>query len=112
MRFLTKNIPMIGIGVVVILAGVYYYMNSGSSAGPALTSSDQNVAVSQDLLIALQNLQTIKLDNSVFSDPVFVSLNDFGVTIPPENVGRSNPFLPLVGVGSTQTGLTIPGAAH
>ena len=29
------------------------------------------------------------------TDPVFASLTDFGVTIPPQNAGRRNPFAPV-----------------
>src|SRR5579859_7997317 len=95
MNFLNKNKMFIGVGLVLILGAIYYFMNfSGGSSAPALTQSSDSV-VSQDLLATLQNLHTIKLDNSIFTDPVFVSLTDFGVTIPPEPVGRPNPFVPI-----------------
>ena len=44
---------------------------------------------------AIGNLRTIDLDNSLFKDPLFVSLSDFGVTIPPAAAGRRNPFAPV-----------------
>jgi len=86
---------------VVLLAGIYVYVTYFSPSAPAaLTASDNSTALSQNLLVTLQNLHTIKLDNSIFSDPAFQSLTDFGVVIPPEAVGRRNPFLPLSGFGT------------
>ena len=58
--------------------------------------------------MTLQSIHSIKLDNSIFTDPVFVSLTDFGVTIPPENVGRPDPFVPLGGTGTGAAGLALP----
>ena len=96
MDFLKKNKMALGGGVVILLAGyVYFAYFAGSDAGPILTSSDSNVTLSQNLLVTLQNLHTIKLDSSIFDDPSFQSLTDFGVSIPTQNVGRRNPFLPL-----------------
>ncbi len=71
---------------------VYFAYFSGPSASPTLTSSDASITLSQNLLVTLQNLHTIKLDNTIFTSQAFISLSDFGVTIPPQNVGRRNPF--------------------
>jgi hypothetical protein len=112
MDFLKQNKIPILLGVV-LLAALYVYMAYFSSPTSAtLTASDSSTSVSQDLLLQLQNLHTIKLDNSIFSEPAFQSLTDFGVTIPPEAVGRRNPFLPLGssggGSGIAPTGLSLP----
>ena len=99
-----------GIVAVLLLGYVYFAYFSGSST-PALTSTDTaNTALSQSLLLTLQNLQTIKLDNSIFSDSAFVSLTDFGVTIPPQTVGNPDPFLPSVtkSTGTTAGSNTLP----
>ena len=109
MDFLKKNMVPI-VGGVLLLAGIYVYMTYFSSPSSAtVTSSDSNLALSQNLLVTLQNLHTIKLDGSVFSEPAFQSLTDFGVTIPPEAVGRRNPFVPISsGVVQTSGTVTIP----
>ena len=111
MDFLKKNMVPIGAGVV-LLAGIYVYMTYFSTPSSAtLTSTDSNTTLSQNLLVTLQNLHTIKLDNSIFSDPAFQSLTDFGVVIPAEAVGRRNPFIPLstgATAGSTGTSVTLP----
>ena len=110
MDFLKKNMVPIAAGVL-LLAGIYVYEAyfSGSSTSATLTQSDSSVALSQSLLVTLQNLHTIKLDNSIFSDPAYQSLTDFGVVIPAQTPGRRNPFAPLGGsVAPAGGGVTIP----
>jgi hypothetical protein len=106
MDFLKQNKTMI-IGAVVLLLGAYVYFTyfSGPPSSPTLTASDASITLSQNLLVTLQNLHTIQLDDSIFSEPAFISLNDFGVTIPLQSVGRSDPFLPL---GSSATPASTP----
>ncbi|MBP7770717.1 MAG: hypothetical protein KA066_02285 [Candidatus Pacebacteria bacterium] len=96
------------------VAALFYFYSSGGDA-PLLTSSeDAESPVSQELLATLGNLRTIRLDNSVFSDPLFMSLSDFGVTIPPAAAGRRNPFAPVGQNGpaaapaATTTGTAAP----
>ena len=111
MDFLKQNKVAVLAGVIVILLGYVYFTYFASSTAPILTSSDQSVTLSQNLLVTLQNLHTIKLDSSIFSDPAFLSLSDFGVTIPTENVGRRNPFAPSasgVAVPSTNPAVKLP----
>lgn len=72
---------------------VYFTYFSGSTA--PLTASSVDQSVSGDLLVTLNSLHTIKLDNSIFGDPVFASLSDFGVSIPAQDAGRRNPFAPI-----------------
>jgi hypothetical protein len=54
-----------------------------------------SAALGQDLLAALALLRTLQLDTALFSDPAFRSLSDWGKDIPPQPVGRRNPFAPL-----------------
>lgn len=102
MDFLKKNKTAIGGGVVVVVVLYVYLMYfSGSSAPLTATSADS--AVSGDLLVTLNSLHTIRLDNTIFTDPVFVSLSSFGVTIPPQDAGRLDPFAPIGTRFSTST---------
>lgn len=91
-----KNKKLMGAiaGVVVVALGYYGY--SSDSSAPLLTNSGEGTSpMSQEILTTLGQLHTIKLDPAVFTDPVFVSLTDFGVTIPPQQAGRRNPFAPV-----------------
>ena len=114
--FLKQNKVALGGALVLLLLLFGYFMFfSGDSSTPALTSSDSDSPLSSDLLVTLQNLHSITLNNAIFTDPVFVTLSDFGVSIPPDNVGRRNPFAPLdtlsIGGGTSSTSISLP-AVH
>ncbi|MDP4020989.1 MAG: hypothetical protein Q8P58_03045 [Candidatus Adlerbacteria bacterium] len=96
MQFIKENKLLTFGGVVVILAAFVYFMFlSGPSEEVTVVTQDETSNVSRELIITLSNLNTIRLDDSIFKDPVFLSLSDFGVQIPLQNVGRRNPFAPL-----------------
>lgn len=103
MNTLLKNKTLTGVIVLAAFIVLGFLMYSWSSPStPA--SNPANDAVSQQLLITLSNLHTIRLNGSIFSNPAFVSLTDFGVVIPPQPAGRRNPFLPAsAGSAPTQT---------
>jgi hypothetical protein len=111
MDFLIKNKVAIGAGIAILLLLYVYLTYFSSGPSPILTTSDANTPLSTDILVTLQSINSIKLDNTIFTDPVFVSLTDFGVTIPPETVGRRNPFAPLgASTKASTTTLKLPGA--
>ena len=49
-------------------------------------------------------MQAVKLDDSIFANPIFQNLKDNTVSFSPQASGRPNPFAPI-GVDS-QTGTT------
>ncbi len=97
MQFIKDNKLYIGIVAAVLLAGWAYFtfFSGGGGASPVLTTNSGTSPLSQDVLVTLSSLNTIRLDSSIFKDPVFVSLTDYGVAIPPEESGRRNPFAPI-----------------
>ena len=92
---LFKNKRILGGLAAIVVVGLGYYLWSGSGSAPLLSTTAEISPGSEEVLVTLGKLHTIKLDPSLFTDPVFVSLSDFGVTIPPQNAGRRNPFAPL-----------------
>lgn len=95
-----KNKTLMGGAVVIAVAALGYYIYSSADSGTLLSSSDSGTSVvSQEILTTLSQLHAVQLNPSLFSDPLFTSLSDFGTTIPPQQAGRRNPFAPL-GVGS------------
>ncbi len=110
MAFIKENLKNIllggGLGIALLLAYVVFWP---SSDGATLLSVERPAGVKEnDLLVLLLDLKSLQLDDSVLSDPVFRSLKHFGVDIPPEPVGRSNPFAPIgsgnaAAVGGTAT---------
>src|SRR5689334_8114042 len=92
-----KNMGIV-LGILVVIGALVVYLNffAGKSTD-LLTSSSADIAASQEILSILTSLNTIKLDNAIFTNPVFQSLTSYGVELAPENVGRRNPFEPLNG---------------
>jgi hypothetical protein len=110
LALLKKNMVVIGV-IAAAVAALFYFYSSNSGGGATVTSSAQGESpVSQEILATLGNLRTIKLDNSLFQDPLFVSLSDFGVSIPPAAAGRRNPFAPVGQDGGAATKAKAPAA--
>lgn len=82
----------------IILCFMFYSWSNSSSSSSINEVNSDTQQMGQALLVTLAGLNTIRLDGSIFSDPVFVSLTDFGVVLPSQPSGRRNPFLPI---GST-----------
>lgn len=94
MDILKNKLVQGGIAAVLLLTLVYYVWTSAENSA-VLTSSEGTSPLSQEILTTLGQLRTIRLDPAVFTDPVFISLTDFGVTIPPQQPYRRNPFAPV-----------------
>ena len=101
MKALKKYQNIIIIAVVVIVGFALYTVFSPGKATPILSEQviAENSPVDQDLISLLLELKGITLDESLFSESAFVSLQDFSKELVPEAVGRPNPFAPL---GSAQ----------
>lgn len=98
-----KNKMVLGGVAVVLLGSCVYYLWNTAGQGPLLSGGGEAASpLSQEILLTLGQLHTLKLDPKLFTDPTFVSLTDFGVTIPPQNAGRRNPFSPVGGATAAQ----------
>ncbi len=99
MDFFRNNKAFALILALALAAGAGHLLLGPSDEGgdSLLTSSGQTgpSATSRELLATLGDLKTVKLINTLFADPLFVSLSDFGVQIPLQPKGRSNPFAPI-----------------
>lgn len=84
------------IGIVLVLYLGYSFFLAPSDE-PALTVTNTASSPDADLVALLFELKNIRLDNALFTDPVFRALKDFGQDLVVEPVGRTNPFAPLNG---------------
>ncbi|MDE2188767.1 MAG: hypothetical protein KGJ35_03520 [Patescibacteria group bacterium] len=121
-----KTTVIIAIVLLVVLVGGWYFYKSGSSSqgSSALVSSSagsygtnqSNGAIGADVLSILQSVSSIRIDSNFFNDPSYQSLVDYSITVPPQSVGRVNPFAPVGSSGivnsasaANSSGSTKPG---
>lgn len=93
--------------VIGLVAVAWYGLTQNPAPEPLLTTvtptgsgSPTQQSADQELVATLLTLRAVTLSGTIFDDPAFMSLRDFGTTIVAEPVGRPNPFAPL---GSTPT---------
>ncbi len=111
MDWIKKHIVLFTAIVALVVGGVWYGMSGGGAQPEGLlttetvdTGSPSADSEDRELVETLLTLRSITLSGTIFNDPAFKALQDFGTTIIPEPVGRQNPFAPL-GRGSAATGL-------
>ncbi len=85
-----------------------------AAAGEAVVvdNSPSTDVVGKELLVLLDKIESLKLDGSIFNDKTFLSLQDYSVTLVPQNPGRSNPFAPLPGTAPAKTTKTTKTTAR
>lgn len=95
---LAKKNLIISIAVIIVLfAAGWWYFGQGSSSDQSLLSS--STASSNDsLLSTLNQLKSLTLDSSIFTEPAFEALQSNTVVLPTVPSGRPNPFAPLPGL--------------
>jgi cytoskeletal protein RodZ len=109
-----KNIIIVVV-VVVVLVLIYIFFinktqpqadlisNPSTSGVVANSTTDQTASTTNDnFLSLLLDVNSIKLDDSIFSDPAFINLHDSSITLIPDGTqGRPNPFAPIGSDGIT-----------
>jgi hypothetical protein len=88
-------------------AGYFYATRDRIADTDLLTSTPVGAgseALEGDLLTALGQLRQLKLDETIFDNPVFTSFTDYGTELLPQPKGRPNPFAPFDSI-STSTPL-------
>ena len=86
------------VGLPIFILGVYFSVFRMDSE-PLLTATSQMTQSKANepgtkTRIALQKLNSIALDDSLFKDPAFQSLRAYSVTIPEVELTREYPFTP------------------
>lgn len=86
------------IAIVVAVVAVVGWMMLGGGSSTSDTSVIQGTTqatVGDDLIQTLTTLQGVTLDGSIFSNPLFTSLQDNTRQIVNEPAGRHDPFAPI-----------------
>jgi len=92
--------------------GVDSLTNSINDSSQASTTRDVN---RDQTLQRLNELEDITVDSEFLSSDTFQSLENFGISIEPQSVGRSNPFTPasvLEPAEVTDSSINIEGPAN
>ncbi len=94
----TKQIIIAIVIIAVIFVAYKIFFPNKDSVDVALvadTGTPVQFADGQVILAMLDQLNSVTLDDSVFSDKVFVSLKSFERGLDTQVAGRKNPFLPI-----------------
>jgi hypothetical protein len=85
--------------VVVVLVGGFYAYNTflAPELSPSASLQVTNSAdvLGADIIKAINQINALKLDRSVFDDPIFRTLVDRSEEILPQAKSRPNPFAPI-----------------
>ena len=86
-------LALVGVAVAI---GAWWVFSSGPQDDALLATEGPagGGIVDKDLVGTLLQLRAVSLGGTIFSDPAFIELQDFGTQIIPEPVGRENPFAP------------------
>jgi len=99
-----KNITIIIIVSLLIMVAFWYMGNSGTSstADTSLTTTQTSSesADAQYIYSLLQQMNQVKLQDTIFSAPAFLGLKDNTVSFSSLPAGRNNPFAPLGSTGN------------
>ena len=84
------------LGLIIIAALGYYLYSNNRDSVLSLNSDTVNTQVaieSAEFAERLEELKSITLDDSLFTDPRFQSFINYRPPVIEEEVGRANPFL-------------------
>lgn len=91
-----KNILILGF--IALLAGAGYYLvvleRNGTVGGQNVITAGQAEEDAQLFLRQLDALQKVEFRTEIFTDPRFVSLEDYTESVIQIPAGRQNPFTP------------------
>ncbi len=97
MSHLLKNL-IIALGITVLLGVLYFvFVREGTPEDGPAVRQEKNEALreTERVLSDIRELDTYKLDESIFEGSAFNSLRDFRVTLPVVETKRENPFEPV-----------------
>ncbi len=97
MEQILKNKVVIIVLSTILAVTVWYMLRDAAPENQLVTENFAvgKVQVERDIVATLLQLRSVSLDGTVFSNPAFRSLQDFGSQIVTEPVGRQNPFSPI-----------------
>lgn len=101
--------------VILLLSGLWYFYSIGSPSDSSISSlettsptgSMETSVVGSRALSLLSEVNSLKIDPDFFKGAVYKSLLDYSIEVPPQNVGRVNPFQPFPGQSNSSSNKSI-----
>jgi len=94
-NYKTIIIAVVVLGVAFV---IYAFFFKGTPQDDLLVSSaaqTPTALVSNEIIGALNQIESLKLSREIFDSAIYQSLKDRSQDIPPEPVGKQNPFDPI-----------------
>ena len=96
---------LIDVLIVLVVPGIlalgYYFWKGGSAGSLSFVSfttqalpGDERNDLGAKVKVALDELNAIHFDQSIFDDPAYLSLEDFTPEVATSSIGREYPFSP------------------
>lgn len=110
-NFINSNKKTI-IWIIVILLLVLGYLiffkspSEPESGITRVTAQGASVSVGSEILKNLNKIKILNLKKDIYTDPVFLNLQDFSRPIPSQIKGKNSPFDPI-GIGRTSQGGSV-----
>ena len=103
--FSQYKLYLIALVGVLVAIGAWWFLTSEPQDDSLLATEGPQGGglVDKELVGTLLQLRAVSLGGTIFSDPAFIELQDFGTQIIPEPVGRPNPFAPTSYHGTSTT---------
>lgn len=106
MDFIRQH-KLLSLAILVLLIGVAWWEFT-QSAAPASVITTNNVGNATDtqdaqIVSTLLQLQAVTLSGTIFTDPGFLSLQDFTTQVVSEPIGRPDPFAPISATATVAT---------
>ena len=99
MESLKKNKILLSLFGFTFLAFVYYFFFSGSSATDAVISTvaggTEQSAVGGEVLDLLAQMNTVQIDQTLFTSASWMSLKDISSPLPADAPGKTDLFAPI-----------------
>jgi len=99
MKQTKKTFLIASLSIFTVLGSVFVFEHKSfaqeSQIAVEVAVAGNPTETGEQILSLLQELNAIQLDDSIFSDPMFLSLKDFHIDLAEEPKQRSNPFAPI-----------------
>jgi hypothetical protein len=98
---------LLAVGLIIVAGFFTYDVLEGKRVGAqadsalvqdsAATSDATEAPLNNEQIALLSRIENLKLEGAILKDPAFLSLQDRGITLVEQEVGKTNPFAPLGG---------------